>query len=264
MTSGKMFDLSGLTALVCGASQGIGKATAIAMAHQGATVVLLARSLETLESVRRTLPQPERHLCLSADLASAADIEGALIKMETSGFAPDILINNAGGPASGALLDALPESFEAALRTHVLAQLQLSQKLVPQMKSKSFGRIINIISTSVRIPIANLGVSNTIRAAVAGFAKTMANELAPFGITVNNILPGFTETERLSALMQASAARLNTPPDAVRETWLKQVPMQRFAKPEELAAAAVFLASREAGYVTGTSLQVDGGRIGAI
>jgi 3-oxoacyl-[acyl-carrier protein] reductase len=132
------------------------------------------------------------------------------------------------------------------------------------MKHKNFGRIINIISTSVRMPIPNLGVSNTIRAAVAGFAKTMSNELAPCGITVNNVLPGYTETERLAALAHAAAARNSSTADSVRENWLKQVPMNRFAQPEEVAAALAFLASREAAYITGVSLQVDGGRIGAI
>jgi 3-oxoacyl-[acyl-carrier protein] reductase len=132
------------------------------------------------------------------------------------------------------------------------------------MKHKNFGRIINIISTSVRMPIPNLGVSNTIRAAVAGFAKTMSNELAPCGITVNNVLPGYTETERLAALAHTAAVRNSSTADSVRENWLKQVPMNRFAQPEEVAAALAFLASREAAYITGVSLQVDGGRIGAI
>ena len=264
MQPNQMFSLEGLTALVCGASQGIGKATAHAMARQGAKVVLLARNVEALEQVRNQLDQPERHLCITADLSSANEIDSAIEKMITKGFSPEILVNNAGGPSSGPLLDAHPETFEAAFRAHVLAQLQLSQKLVPAMKNKNFGRIINIISTSVRVPIANLGASNTIRAAVAGFAKTLSNELAPSGITVNNVLPGFTQTERLESLIQAAANRLNLSPQSVSDTWVKQVPMGRFAKAEELAATIAFLASREAGYITGTSIQVDGGRIGAI
>lgn len=259
-----MFSLQGLTALICGASQGIGKATAVAMANQGATLVLLARNIEKLENLRHQLPHPDRHFCISADLSEPSELDAALTQIEKAGFLPDILINNAGGPSSGALLEAHPDAFEKAFRTHVLSQLQLCQKLTPQMKKQGFGRIINIISTSVRVPIANLGVSNTVRAAVAGFAKTLSNELAPNGITVNNILPGFTETERLGSLIEATAGRLNVTPEAVREAWTKQVPMGRFAKAEELAATAVFLASREAGYITGTSIQVDGGRIGAI
>jgi len=264
MQNKTMFSLDGLTALICGASQGIGKATAQAMASQGASVVLLARNSEALEKLRSQLAQPERHMCVTADLSSPAEIRTALSQIHARGYSPDILVNNAGGPSSGPLLDAQPESFEAAFRTHVLAQLQLSKELVPHMRSNGFGRIINVISTSVRIPIANLGASNTIRAAVAGFAKTLSNELAPSGITVNNVLPGFTQTERLESLIQASATRLNVTPDTVRDSWTKQVPMGRFAKAEELAATIVFLASREAGYITGTSIQVDGGRIGAI
>ena len=259
-----MFSLEGLTALICGASQGIGNATAHAMASQGASLVLLARNLEALEILRSQLAEPGRHICVVADLCSSADIDNALAQMQARGFSPDILVNNAGGPSSGPLLDAQPENFEAAFRTHVLAQLHLSKNLVPSMKSRGFGRIINVISTSVRVPIANLGASNTIRAAVAGFAKTLSNELAPCGITVNNVLPGFTQTERLESLIQACATRLNASVDSVRESWMKQVPMGRFGKAEELAATIVFLASREAGYITGTSIQVDGGRIGAI
>jgi 3-oxoacyl-[acyl-carrier protein] reductase len=161
-------------------------------------------------------------------------------------------------------MDAEPAHFIAALNTHILAQLQICKKLMPAMQKKKFGRIINVVSTSVRMPIPNLGVSNTTRAAVAGFAKTLSNELAPHGITVNNVLPGYTETERLSALLQSAAERGQTSQDTVRENWLKQVPMNRFAKPEEVASAIVFLASKEAGYITGVSMQVDGGRIGAI
>jgi len=264
MTSAALFDLSGLNALVCGASQGIGKATAQLLAQQGARVVLLARNREALEKVRSTLPSPEQHLCVAADVSHAVELDSALENILSTWGTIDILINNAGGPAAGPLLEAEPSAFESALHTHVLAQLQLCKKLAPAMRSKRFGRIINVISTSVRIPIPNLGVSNTIRAAVAGFAKTLSQELAPHGITVNNVLPGYTETERLSALAQASATRSATSPEVIRENWLKQVPMHRFARPEEVAAALAFLASREAGYITGVSLQVDGGRIGAI
>ena len=264
MDAAPLFNLTGLNALVCGASQGIGKATAQLFARQGARVVLLARNTETLEKVRSSLPSPEKHMCVAADVSQPKELDIALDTVLTSWGNIDILVNNAGGPAAGPLMEADPLSFEAALRTHVLAQLQLCKKLTPTMKTKGYGRIINVISTSVRMPIANLGVSNTIRAAVAGFAKTLSNELAPHGITVNNVLPGYTETERLSALAQAAAVRSATNPETVRENWLKQVPMNRFARPEEVAAALAFLASREAAYITTVSLQVDGGRIGAI
>lgn len=259
-----LFQLQGLTALVCGASQGIGRATAQLFARQGARVILLARSREKLEAVRSQLTDSEKHLCVAADLTDSSAIDAALKKIVETVGTVHILVNNAGGPASGPLLDAQPTAFEAALTTHILSQLRLCQTLVPQMKSAGFGRIINIISTSVRVPISGLGVSNTIRAAVAGFAKTLSNELAPCGITVNNILPGYTLTERLQALAQAAATRNNTSSEAVMEQWRQQIPMQRFAQPEEIAAALAFFSSREAGYITGVSLQVDGGRIGSI
>ena len=227
-------------------------------------MAILARNSESLERARTTLPEPDKHLCLVADVSSTEELDKAMQQVHAHFGNIDILVNNAGGPAAGPLLDAQPEAFEAALRTHVLAQLHLCKKITPSMKQKRFGRIINVISTSVRTPIANLGVSNTIRAAVAGFAKTLSNELAPFGITVNNVLPGYTETERLTTLAQTAALKNASTPDAVREQWLKQVPMNRFAQPEEVAAALAFLASREASYITGVNLQVDGGRIGSI
>jgi 3-oxoacyl-[acyl-carrier protein] reductase len=264
MNEKALFSLHGLTALVCGASQGIGRTTAQLLAAQGARVVLLARNAEALEKVRQSLPSSVQHLCVTADVSQPAALDAALDAALSHCGAIDILVNNAGGPAAGPLMEAEPAQFLAALNTHVLAQLQICKKLVPTMQKKKFGRIINVVSTSVRMPIPNLGVSNTTRAAVAGFAKTLSHELAPSGITVNNILPGYTDTERLSTLIQSAAERTRASQDTVRENWLKQVPMNRFAKPEEVASAIVFLASREASYITGVSLQVDGGRIGAI
>jgi 3-oxoacyl-[acyl-carrier protein] reductase len=264
MAAQLLFDLSGLNAMVCGASQGIGRATAELFAKQGARVCLLARNAEKLEAVRAKLPHSDRHICVSADLTRQSDIQSAVQKTLEKFGSVHILVNNAGGPPSGPLLNAQSAAFESALTTHILSQLQLCQALVPQMKSEGFGRIINIISTSVRVPINGLGVSNTIRAAVAGFAKTLSNELAAHAITVNNVLPGYTLTERLSSLAQAAAARDGVTQEQVMEGWRGQIPMRRFAKPEEVAAALAFLASREAGYITGVSLQVDGGRIGSL
>ena len=264
MQAPSLFNLTGLNALVCGASQGIGRATAEVFAKQGARVILLARQVDKLKVAKSTLTHPENHICVPADLSRPEDIQRAVEEMSDRVGTIHILVNNAGGPASGPLLDAQPDAFEAALTTHILSQLQLCQAFVPGMTAAGYGRIINIISTSVRMPIAGLGVSNTIRAAVAGFAKTLSNELAPKGITVNNVLPGYTRTERLLALAQAAATRDGIPQESVLENWLKLVPMKRFAEPEEVAAALAFLASREAGYITGVSLQVDGGRIGAI
>lgn len=171
-----------------------------------------------------------------------------------------ILVNNTGGPPSGPLIEAEPQAFERAFANHVISNQLLVQAVLPGMKSSGYGRIINIISTSVKQPIPGLGVSNTIRAAVANWAKTLAGELGPFGITVNNVLPGYTDTARLGSLIQARAQRSGVPEDAVRREMISQIPLGRLARPEEIAAAVVFLASPDASYISGINLPVDGGR----
>lgn len=266
MTKAMHLDLSGKTALVCGASRGIGKACAGELAALGARVIVAARDEGDLLATVAGLPandgQSHGHLCI--DLA---DTDGVSVHMEgllERCGAIEILVNNSGGPAGGTATGADPAAFEQAFRQHLLANQVIVQALHPGMKSRGYGRIINIISTSVKEPIAGLGVSNTIRGAVASWAKTLARELAPFGITVNNVLPGFTDTERLGYFFRMRAEAANMPIDEVRRQALAGVPAARFAQPEEIGAAVAFLASPAAGFINGINLPVDGGMLGCL
>lgn len=256
-------DLTGQRALVCGASKGIGAATAIAFAKCGARVTLAARSLKELEQICGGL-EGDGHQVLELDLSQTQSI---IHRLEASGLSEDpytIVVCNAGGPKAGALVEAESEAFINGFQTHVLANQALVQALLPGMRAKNYGRVINIISTSVKVPIPNLGVSNTIRGAVASWAKSLANELGPEGITVNNVLPGFTETQRLEALISAAGKRLGKTDEEIIAMWKGSVPARRFAKPEETAAAISFLASPMASYINGINLPVDGGRTGTL
>lgn len=252
--------LAGKRAWVCGASRGIGRAIAETLAADGASLTLIARDADALAALAAQLPG-SGHRGLSLDLAETSVLAERISQELRRYPAPEILINNTGGPPPGPVLTAEPEAFEAALRQHLLAAQLLVQALVPGMRDAGYGRIINVISTSVRQPIPGLGVSNTIRGAMASWAKTLAGELACDGITVNSVLPGYTATERLTQLMQARADRTGSSLEAVREAYLAQVPAGRFAQPAEIAAAVGFLASPLAGYITGVALPVDGGRI---
>jgi 3-oxoacyl-[acyl-carrier protein] reductase len=256
-------DLSGRHALVCGASRGIGRATAEALAKRGASVTLLARNAELLSDVRDALPVvgEARHSALAVDLEAAASLPQQL---EAVNRPVHILLNNAGGPPSGPILDATPEAFRTGFERLLIAAHLLAQEFVPGMREAGYGRIVNIISTSVREPIPNLGVSNTLRAATAAWAKTLSREVAADGITVNNVLPGFTATDRLSNIFKARSERSGKSIDEVKEAMRGQVPAGRFAEPEETATAIAFLASPAAGYITGVSLPVDGGRLHGI
>lgn len=247
--------LKGKRALVCGASQGIGEATAVALAEMGAQAVLLARRKEPLEKIALKLPG-SGHQVLAIDLGDHATLEAEIKKL----LPLHIVINNAGGPASGNLIDAQAEDFIKAFQQHILAAQKLAQLTVPGMKQDQYGRIINIISTSVKTPLAHLGVSNTIRAAMANWAKTMANELGPLGITVNNVLPGFTKTPRLDSLKKNTAEKTNSSESQVEDQWKATIPLRRFAEAGEVAAAIAFLASPAAAYISGVNLPVDGGR----
>jgi 3-oxoacyl-[acyl-carrier protein] reductase len=241
--------LQNKNALVCGSTQGIGKATAISLAKEGVTV---------LQEVLKELPQngQQKHRYLVADFSKPDQVKN--IVSTNNSF--HILINNTGGPKSGAIIDASVEEFSAAFQMHVLVNQILVQAVVPFMKKQCFGRIINIISTSVKEPIPGLGVSNTIRNAVANWSKTMAGELAEFGITMNNVLPGFTDTARLDQIIKIKAAGANTSVEKMAQIMKDYVPAKRFAKPEETANAVTFLASDSASYITGINLPVDGGR----
>lgn len=255
--------LKGKTALVCGSTQGIGKAAALELASLGASVILIARSEDKLKETLKELPQAEiPHSYIVADFSDAAILKSSLKKLDE--ITVHILVNNTGGPPSGPIVNAKEEEFVQAFNNHLLCNHVLAQKVIPLMKASGYGRIINVISTSVKVPLKNLGVSNTVRAAVANWSKTMANELAVFGITVNNVLPGATHTQRLQSIMETKSANTKVAFDEVKEEMIEEIPMKRFAKPEEVANAIAFLASPAASYITGINVPVDGGRTGSL
>lgn len=263
---GAMSALAGKRALVCGSTQGIGRACALEFARLGAGVTLLARNEQALRTVRdeaiaaSPAGASPRHDYLQADFSRPDDVAAVVTKhLERTGPAA-ILVNNTGGPPPGPIFAADAEAFRAAFTAHVLCNQVLAQLLVPGMKELRYGRIINIISTSVKQPIPGLGVSNTIRGAVASWSKTLATELAPYGITVNNILPGFTDTQRLRALIGTKAREAGVSEADIERQMMESIPMGRFGAPQELAAVAGFLASPAASYLTGVSLPIDGGR----
>jgi 3-oxoacyl-[acyl-carrier protein] reductase len=257
--------LNGKTAVICGSTQGIGLAIARELAVLGANCILLARNNSSLQDAVASLHigEGQRHGTALADFASPDQVKSAIREI-TSEQVVHILVNNTGGPAPGPAIDAHPEDFEAAFRQHVVANQLLVQAVVPGMKLAGYGRIINIISTSVKIPLQNLGVSNTVRGAVASWAKTLANELAEHGITVNNVLPGFTRTARLESLAATIADKKGISAEEQAAAMAAEVPAKRFGTAAEIAAVAAFLATPAAAYVNGTSIPVDGGRTGSI
>tara|TARA_B110000014_G_C20106612_1_gene582035 strand:- start:743 stop:1480 length:738 start_codon:yes stop_codon:yes gene_type:complete len=245
-----MINLNGKRALVCGGTSGIGKAAAISLSECGAEVVILSRSASGENTLTCDLEDLD-----SLTISVTKEIE------ENGNF--EILINNSGGPPSGPLIDATPHDFEKAFRRHVLASQTLVQLILPGMKTANYGRIINIISTSVKEPIPGLGVSNTIRGAMASWSKTMSKELPP-SITINNVLPGFTNTERLTELKKTLSEQKGISQEEVENAWLSTVPEGRLADPSELGKVVAFLSSPAASFVRGTSIPVDGGRTGSI
>lgn len=254
------FSLAGRHALVGGASGGIGRACALALAAQGAQITALARRREALQSLLAELPAPTKgsHALLVADLADPDSLAG-LLAARVNDSPVQILVHNGGGPPPGLAHQADADAFRRAFQAHLIAGQALLQACLPGMRAAGYGRLINIISTSVKEPIRGLGVSNTIRWAVASWAKTLSAELAADGITVNNVLPGFTRTERLASLI-AGRARDGLDEPAVARQMLASVPAGRFAEAHEIAAAVAFLASPAAAYVNGINLPVDGGR----
>ncbi|MGX5203053.1 SDR family oxidoreductase [Aliikangiella sp. IMCC44632] len=252
-------------ALVCGSSQGMGKAIAIQLAKMGANVTLFARNLDKLKQVKSELANDgsQTHYAICADFSDTEATGRALDEQLTLVPEYQILVNNTGGPAPGPANSAEPAAFIAAFNQHLINNHQLAQKLLAGMKKSGYGRIINVISTSVKQPLPNLGVSNTVRGAVASWAKTMANELGQFNITVNNVLPGATNTVRLEAIIKNKAEKLGLSIEEMEAEEKAIIPMRRFGEAEEFANAVAFLASPAASYITGTSLPVDGGRTSA-
>ena len=255
--------LKGKRAIVCGSTQGIGRAAAIDLANRGAVVTLFARDREILERVRGLLPGAG-HDVLTADFVDNSAVSDAVTAHTAANGPIHILVNNTGGPPGGPIVDAEPESFLAAFRAHLINNQILAKAVLPGMKESGYGRIVNVVSTSVREPIPGLGVSNTVRAAVAAWAKTLAGEVARFGITVNNVLPGYTKTQRLEALIAAKSKATGKDTEAIARDMMAVVPAGRFGEAWEVAAAIGFLASPAGGYITGVSLPVDGGRIAAL
>lgn len=257
--------LHGKYALVCGSTQGIGRAIAVELAKLGASCILLARNETALQDVVAGLPKQmdQQHSYAVADFSDPQQVKVVAEEL-SSRYRISILVNNTGGPAAGPISEAATASFEAAFRQHVLVNQLLVQTLLPAMKADGFGRIINIISTSVKIPLPNLGVSNTIRGAVASWAKTLSLELAQFGITVNNVLPGFTNTARLDSLTATLAKNKGISIEEQAAAMAAEVPAKRFGTAAEIAAVAAFLATPAAAYVNGASIPVDGGRTGSI
>jgi 3-oxoacyl-[acyl-carrier protein] reductase len=253
--------LKGKNALVCGSSKGIGKATAIEIAKLGANVTLVSRSPQIMSDLIHELDksQGQDHDFLVADFTQLDDL-----KKKVHGLVGTkhihILVNNAGGPPAGPIVNAKTEDFLKAYNIHLICNHILVQSVLPGMKKDAYGRIINIISTSVKAPLHGLGVSNTTRGAVANWAKTMANELGAFGITVNNVLPGATHTGRLKEIIEKKATKSDQSTEEVAQLMKAAIPLGRFAKPSEIGAAAAFLASPAAAYITGTNITVDGGR----
>ena len=254
-------DLKDRNALVCGSTQGIGKAIAIELALNGAHVTLFARNEEKLKSAVLDLDttKGQKHDYLVADFMDTEKVCRVLEQYLKDGKTIHILVNNTGGPPQGTVLDSDEEKFLTGFKAHLINNQTLVRGVVPGMKRSGYGRIINVISISVKTPIAGLGVSNTIRGAVASWAKTLANELGPYGITVNNLLPGYTKTGRLDELFRKRAEEAGITNEEYERQEAEKIPARRLAEPAELGYAAAFLASAQAGYINGINLPVDGG-----
>lgn len=255
-------NLNGKNALVCGSTQGIGKAAAIELAQMGANVTLVARNEERLQQAVADLDQSngQQHDYLCADFSNPEALETKLASYLANGKTIHILINNTGGPPGGPIANATIHEFRAAFDMHLICNHILTTAVKAGMQAAGFGRIINVISTSVKQPLNNLGVSNTIRGAVGNWAKTMANELGIHGITVNNVLPGATNTVRLQSIIENKAKKSGQSIEAVENTMKSSIPAGRFAEAAEVANAIAFLASPAAAYINGINVPVDGGR----
>jgi 3-oxoacyl-[acyl-carrier protein] reductase len=262
-------DLTGRNAFVGGSSKGIGKAVALELAKLGANITLIGRDepamMQGLIDLSFISKAEQHHDSIAIDFSNPDKVKSAVERhLKKTNKTYHILVNNTGGPPSGKIFDAQPDEFIKAFESHLINNHQLTRLFADGMKRSNYGRIINIISTSVKQPLPNLGVSNTIRAAVANWAKTMANELGAFGITVNNVLPGATETDRMKTIIANRIDKTGWDEDMVREEMMREIPLKRFASPEEVAAAVAFLATPAAAYINGINVPVDGGRTGSL
>jgi 3-oxoacyl-[acyl-carrier protein] reductase len=260
-------NLSGKKAFVCGSTQGIGKAAALEIAALGATVALVARNEDVLKAVLNELDTSagQKHHYIAADFTDPDGLKAKVEEYLAQNTGPvHILVNNTGGPAAGKAIDADPQQFVDIFRNHLVCNQILAQALIPGMRAEKYGRIINVISTSVKQPIPGLGVSNTIRGAVASWAKTLAYELAADGITVNNVLPGSTMTGRLQSIIENKAAKAGVSVEEMTAEMQREIPAGRFGTAAEIASAIAFLASPAAAYINGINLPVDGGRTGCL
>src|SRR5205807_4461242 len=259
-------DLKNKVALVAAASRGLGRAVAEELAAEGASLVICSRQQETIDRVAKDISAAigAEVLAVAADVSQPDDV----VRLVNSGIERfgriDILVTNAGGPPAGSFQSFTLDQWEAATRLLLHSAVELARQVLPGMKERRWGRILNITSIAVKQPVDNLILSNSLRAAVTGFARTLANEVAPFGITVNNIMPGYTRTERVEELAQMMAQKEGTTPAEFVARWEKEIPMRRLGEPREFAALAAFLVSERASYLTGSSISVDGGWIKAL
>jgi len=258
--------LKGKIALVAAASRGLGRAVAEELAAEGCALVLCSRSEEAIKRTAKEIEQVAgaEVLAVACDVANADEV-ARLVQSGAERFGRiDILVSNAGGPPAGKFESLSQEQWEAATRLTLFSAIELARHVLPGMKERGWGRILNITSIAVKQPVENLILSNSLRAAVTGFARTLANEVATFGVTVNNIVPGYTRTERVEELSRMMAEKEGITPEDFVASWEKEIPMRRLGTPGEFAALAAFLVSERASYITGTSVPVDGGWIRAL
>lgn len=259
-------DLTGKKAIVCGSTQGLGLAVAIELALLGAEVTLMARDEIKLKDAitKLDISKGQHHNYLIADFQIPQLVKNAIRNFMSKGNVVNILINNTGGPKGGSIAEATPEDFLLAFNSHLICNQILVQETLPSMKASGYGRIVNIISTSVKQPIAGLGVSNTIRSAVANWSKTLANELGEFGITVNNVLPGYTRTARYRSIVENKMKATNANEEEIEAEILEEIPLRKIGTSEEFGAAVAFLCSPAASYISGINLPIDGGKLSCL
>jgi 3-oxoacyl-[acyl-carrier protein] reductase len=259
-------DLTGKKAIVCGSTQGLGLATAVELALLGAEVILMARNEKKLKEIVKSLDtvKGQKHAYIVADFQIPQAVKNAIDRYLAGKKQINILVNNTGGPKGGNSVDATPEDFLQAFSSHLICSHILVQAVLPSMKSSGYGRIVNIISTSVKQPIPGLAVSNTIRGAVASWSKTLASELGEFGITVNNVLPGYTKTARYESIIKSRASASQKKEEEIEANFLSEIPLRKIGTPEEFGAAVAFLCTPAASYISGINLPVDGGRLACL